>query len=127
MVGMAKISESVIKTVNSNKRKWLLRLNQKVMEVGVGFLTCRLVTLRLPGRQQAPNPTYFVARNVETPYRPPRGQQAAKPAQGDAGLGGRKKRRLGCNGLDTGCNMIRHESEPTSDWSYLARDFVESR
>ena len=73
---MAKISESVIKTVNSNKRNWLIRLNQKVMEVGVGPLSFPLVTLKLPGRQQAPNPTYFVARNVETPYRSPRGRDS---------------------------------------------------
>lgn len=32
----------------------------------------------------------------------------------------------GCNGSDTGVNIARHESEPTSDWSYIAREYVES-
>ena len=33
----AETFESVIKAVNRNKRKWLLRLNQKVMEVGTAL------------------------------------------------------------------------------------------
>lgn len=66
---MVKTSESVIKTVNVNKRKWLLRLNQKVQEEGVAFRLYALVTHKLPGRMQAPNPAHFVAWNVETPYR----------------------------------------------------------
>lgn len=92
----------------------------------MAFRLYALVTHKLPGRMQAPNPAHFVARNVETPYRSPRGQQVAKSAYGDVGLGGRKKRRPDRNGLDTGCNITRHESEPTSDWSYLAREFAES-
>ena len=31
---MLKIAESAIKTVKADKRKWLARLNQKVLEVG---------------------------------------------------------------------------------------------
>ncbi|TDN63275.1 hypothetical protein B0G77_6919 [Paraburkholderia sp. BL10I2N1] len=90
------------------------------------FVLCILVTPLPPGRQQTPNPAYFSRRNVETSYRSPRGQQAVKSAHGGAGLGCRKKRRPACNGPDTGLNVTRHESEPTSDWSYLAREFVES-
>lgn len=30
-----------------------------------------------------------------------------------------------CNGADTGLNVPRHESEPTSDWSFVARKFEE--
>jgi RNA-directed DNA polymerase len=30
-----------------------------------------------------------------------------------------------CNGADTGFNVTRHESEPTSDWSFIARELVE--
>ena len=30
-----------------------------------------------------------------------------------------------CNGADTGFNVTRHESEPTSDWSFLARERVD--
>src|SRR5450759_2849266 len=65
-------------------------------------------------------------RNVETPYRSLRGQQTARSVFGGAGLGCRKKRRPDGNGPDTGCNITWHESEPTSDGSYLAREFVES-
>jgi len=53
------------------------------------------------------------------------GQQAARSAYGGAGLGGRKKRMTNCNGSYTGFNITRRESEPTSDWSYLARECVE--
>lgn len=70
---MVKATESAVKTVNLNKRKWLIRLNQKVSEAGASFLSCMLVTHRPPGRQQAPNPADFNARNVETPYRSPLG------------------------------------------------------
>lgn len=54
------------------------------------------------------------------------GKQVVKPAYGGAGLGCRKKRMPGCNGSDTDWNIIRHESEQTSDWSNLAREYVES-
>ena len=30
-----------------------------------------------------------------------------------------------CNGADTGFNVTRHESEPTSDWSFFAREHAE--
>ena len=33
----------------------------------------------------------------------------------------RKKRMLYCNDIDTGLNVTWHESEPTSDWSSIAR------
>ena len=56
---MVKTFESVIKAVNRNKRKWLLRLNQKVMEVGAALYFCAFVTHTPPGRQQAPNPICF--------------------------------------------------------------------
>ena len=70
---MVKTFESAIKVVIPNKRKWLLRLNQKVMEVGVTFVEYVLVIHIPPGRKQAPNPTYFCKWNVETPYRSPSG------------------------------------------------------
>ena len=97
--------ESAIKIVTYDKRKWLLRLNQTVLEVGTASLDCAFVTHKPPGREQAPNPTYFCKRNVETPYRSLRGQQAARSAYGDAGVGYWKKRMLRCNGADTGFNV----------------------
>ena len=40
-------------------------------------------------------------------------------------MGRRKKRRPSCNGADTGLNITRHESEPTSDGSFFARELGE--
>jgi len=62
---------------------------------------------------------------VETPYLSRKGKQAARRADGGAGLGRRKKRRPSCNGADTGLNVTRHESEPTSDGSFFARELGE--
>jgi RNA-directed DNA polymerase len=59
---------------------------------------------------------------VVTPYLRPQGQVNRKGICWSAGLGGRKKRRPFCNGADTGFNVTRHESEPTSDWSFFARE-----
>jgi hypothetical protein len=56
---------------------------------------------------------------------PLRGQPVARQTYGGAGLGYWKKRMPRCNGSDTGCNITRHESEPTSNWSYIARESVE--
>src|SRR6202789_3583589 len=113
--GMVNTRESAIKIVTANKRKWLMRLNQKVTETGSAPRVWAFVTRMSPGRKQAPNPTHFYRRNVGTPYRSLRGQLAARLAYGGAGLGCRKKRMPGCNGPDTGWDITRHESEPTSD------------
>ena len=40
-------------------------------------------------------------------------------------MGCRKKRRPLCNGADTGFNVTRHESEPTSDRCLFARKYGE--
>src|ERR1700676_126165 len=89
------------------------------MEVGRASLPYALVTHTPPGRQQAPNPTWFRKRNVEIPYRSPRGQQAARLAHGDAGEGLRTKRTPSCNRMDRGCNIIPRESGQTSSWSLV--------
>jgi len=54
------------------------------------------------------------------------GQLPARVTYGGAGLGCWKKRMLGCNDSDTGCNITWHESEPTSNRSFFVRKFVES-
>jgi hypothetical protein len=85
-----------------------------------------LVAHTSPGLKLAPNPMDFSRRNVETSYSPLRGQYAVRRAYGGAGLGCRKKRMPGYNGPDTGGNITRHESEPTSDGSYIAKESTES-
>ena len=72
-----------------------------------------------------PNPTHFNRGNVETSYRSLRGQQTARSAHGGAGIRYRKKRMPRCNGADTGFDVTRRESGPTSDWWYVARKLVE--
>ena len=58
------------------------------------------------------------------------GQPIVRKAYDSAGKGGSKKRMPRCNGGDTGCTIItrcktRHESEPTSNWSEMAREVEE--
>jgi hypothetical protein len=122
---MVKTSESVIKTVIVDERKWLLRLNQKVMEVGTASWVYAFVTHIPPGQMQAPKPTYFCKRNVETPYRSLWERQTAKSADGDAGTGARRKRKPFCNGADRDCDIILRESGQTSSWSLFTREFLE--
>src|SRR3954452_6731778 len=50
---------------------------------------------------------------------------AARRGDRCAGLRCRKKRTPRCNGADTGCNITGRESEPTSDGSFVAREFDE--
>jgi hypothetical protein len=122
---MAKTFEVALTIVKWNKRKWLIRLNQNGAGGGNSVLPYALVTHMPPGQKQPPNPMYFCKRNVETPYRSLRGQLAAKSAYGGAGIGYRKKRMPRCNGADTGFNVTRRESGPTSDWWCVARKFGE--
>jgi RNA-directed DNA polymerase len=63
---------------------------------------------------------------VVTPYLSRKGKRAARRADGGAGLGCRKKRMPSCNEADTGFNVTRHESEPTSDGSFSAREQAEA-
>lgn len=76
---MVKLIEPALKIVTINKRKWLLRLNQKVSEMGTAPESCAFVTQTSPGQEQAPNPTYFSKWNVETPYRSPRDSGSQGP------------------------------------------------
>lgn len=62
--------EPVIKTVNENKRKWLLRLSQKASRRGRVVNMSALVAHISSGRQQAPNPTGFAFETWQ-PHRVP--------------------------------------------------------
>ena len=75
---MVNTSESAIKVVIQNKRKWLLRLSQNGNGDGNSLDFYLFVTHKSPGQKQAPNPTRLFERNVETPYRALRGQQIVK-------------------------------------------------
>lgn len=124
---MVNICESVLKTVTRDKRKWLddQRLNQKVRRREASLLIAPRDP-RPPGRKPAPAPTLLDDTERGNPVSlPARGQPVARPAQGGAGLGYRKKQTPGGNGSDTGDNITRHESAPTSDKSGNARECVE--
>lgn len=58
---------------------------------------------------------------------PGMGQFAAKQTYGNVGLGCWKKRKRCCNGNDTGLNVTWHESEQTSDWFFVVREFGEPK
>ena len=54
------------------------------------------------------------------------GKPTVREAYRSAGLGCWKKRMPSCNVVDMGLNVTQHESVPTSNWSFMAREFVES-
>ncbi|AXF15557.1 hypothetical protein CUJ87_15040 [Paraburkholderia caledonica] len=49
------------------------------------------------------------------------GRRTVRDADDCAGMGGRKKRRPGCNGPDRGWDITPRESGQTSVWSTVAR------
>ena len=64
---------------------------------------------------------------MATPYSSPHwGQCTARDTYDCAGVGGQQKRMPYCNGRDTDCNIIGHESGLTADW-FLAQDSLENR
>jgi len=58
-MSMVKISKSAIKIVNSNKRKWLRRLSQKVIGVSEAGCFSAHAVRKLLGQEQAPHLMYF--------------------------------------------------------------------
>ncbi len=73
------------------------------------------------GGKTPPNPHMLSTRNWVSPYRCPLGRRTARNAVADAGRGGRKKRRLVCNGRDRGLNVTPRETGLTCGWSFLSK------
>ena len=73
------------------------------------------------------SPRVLQKRNVETlyPSLACEGKRAVRRAHGGAGLRCRKKRMPSRNEADTGFDVTRHESEPTSDGCFVARQHEE--
>ena len=126
-MSMVKESESVTKTVNVDKRKWLARLGQNGTDrqgERVVVASPQPTCLPVESRHLTSCATIYGTWKSRTiPGQP--GQPTARKACNRAGIGSRKKRRLGCNRRDTGFNVTRHESAPTSDRSLIARKFAE--
>jgi hypothetical protein len=124
---MVNICESVQRVVTRNECKWLTHSNQN--GAGTGWIrvhTRSTQSIRSPAQSRHLSQRVLILRNMETLYCSHMGQQLAKVAYGNAGLGGWKKRMLCCSGADTGLNVTRCESKPTSDWSLFVRELVES-
>ncbi len=85
---MVKISELAIKIVTTNKRKWLTRLDQKVLEIGKASPACAFVAYKSLGRQQVPKSAYFQSGTWK-PRTAPRqlGQWAVRLTYGGCGFG----------------------------------------
>jgi hypothetical protein len=75
----------------------------------------------LPAQKREPNPPSSQLRNTVSPYGPLRGRRTARTDDSRAGRGWGSKRMPGCNGRDTGCDITRRESGPTSPWSFFTR------
>ena len=102
------------------------KLEPKGTEAGGGFNGATSWSTALPGRQQVPNPAQTSGAERGNPVSSPvKGRRPVRRADGGAGLGCRKKQRPPCNRADTGFNVTRHESEPTSDGCLFARGYGE--
>lgn len=123
---MVNICESVIKAVTRNKCKWLIHLNQNGMGTGWESLhTQPTQSTRSPVESRHLTQCYLSCGTRKPCIAPVMGKQSVKIAYGSAGLGCRKKRMSCCNGTDTGFNVTRCESRPTSGGSLFVREFVE--
>jgi len=120
---MVKISESAIKIVIPEQAEVATTLEPKrYWRREQRFLYALSWPIRLPVYSR-----HLTRRTLQAergnPVSLPQGDSMPQGiAYGGAGTGGWKKRMPCCNGMDTGLNVTRHEREPTSDWSYIARE-----
>jgi len=77
-------------------------LNQKVRGLVQDFLPYPVVDKRATGEQAGPTSFMVQKRNVETPSFSRKGKLPVRKADRTVGTGRWKKRRLLCNGADTG-------------------------
>jgi hypothetical protein len=122
---MTNVSEPLLSRRERNHAKEADRHEPKGMQSGWEVRTSSHVDVALPAERRGLSPSGMVrVRNVVSPT-VPTGNVESGP-QGYAGervgMGCRSKRRSSCNGADTGLNVTRHESGPTSDWSFIAKE-----
>ncbi len=124
---MVNTCESAIKVVTVNRRKWFIRLSQN------GNVNRKTIwPWVFVAKQDSPAESRHLTQHcfrdgTWEPSIPPKfmGKPTARKAHGGAGLRCRKKRTPSCNGMDRGLNVTPRESGPTSDWSFIAREFEE--
>jgi hypothetical protein len=103
MGGMANRGERSINIVMLNKPKVLEGLSQKGNVAGTrspSFLV--MGTPRYRWTERAQPTRVLLERNMATPYVSRQGKRAVRQARGRAGMGGWKKRRPSCSGMDRG-------------------------
>ena len=141
-VSMVNTCEPVIKIVMASKPKWLSFGKQAWAKMASGsergFNGAAPLDKAPAGRQRVPNLTHASTAERGNPVHFPQAPRldarlcnetevsasgtAVRWSDRCAGLRCRKKRMPCCNGADTGCHMTGRESEPTSDWSFIARE-----
>jgi hypothetical protein len=93
-------SESVIIPVTGNKPKMLRGLTKRFVG-GLNITPLFSEDIQLTGVKPTPKLPPSLERNRVSPYpRPSAGRPTARKADGDAGMGNQRKRRLPCNGAD---------------------------
>ena len=126
---MVNICESVIKVVTINRRKCLVRLSQNGNVNRKTIWPWVFVTNNDSPADSRHLTQYYFRGGTWKPCISPEsndsGKLTARKAHRGAGLRGWKKRMPSCNVVDTGLNVTRRESEQTSNWSFIAREFEE--
>lgn len=78
------------------------------------------VAMKLTGEKTGPKSVLCHLGNVVSPSIRPRGRSTVRKAVGCRGMGSRRKQTASCNRWHTCWNITRHESAPTSAWSWFA-------
>ena len=96
--------ESALNLVSCCVPKMLLGTDQKVSGLDFGLAIPEARISNPTGEKSAPNLPSLLTWNTISPYPcPSLGRPTARDAVGGAGMGGRRKRMLRCNGADRGC------------------------
>ena len=116
MDGMVNTCELSIHVVKSDKPKMLRGLSHNGTVAGTGSCRYPVMDIQCYRRTESTSP---VLVNLGERGKPVsfllKGREGNRKAdQRRCGYGGGKKRRPSWNGTDTGCNITRRESEPTS-------------
>ncbi len=104
--------ESLLNAVNPNKPKMLIGLNQNGKWSGTGAFCSPVVVVAPPADRRD---LIYAGIQAERgkPDVLPLGRAVARPTDGTAGKGCWKKRRLCCNGMDSGSRFAAPEKEQT--------------
>ena len=139
LCGMVNVSEALINPVTEKELKLLVKALAKRRAIGSSTWHFGDADTTMVGEETPPNPCLLSTRNWVNPYRclmeteshgevrasmklrsVRRGRLTARKTVAGAGRGGRKKRRLVCNGRDRGLDVTPRKTGLTCDWSFLS-------